>query len=284
MPTSSRAKPPSGWKTREVVPGERSSRDCGCGAAGVIRILPSRGRCPPPQPTAEVADNLAVCGCLPSHSRRLPFETMCGGAARQRAGAGADGPRRLPEQGTPHLTGDCPASRMVVMASGARSRRRGTSAAGTASALLSLLPLLLLQLPGGFALLLHEHDDHYHAHVLRGDDVAMAPAGGAPWHDTRHARTPAPTSAGGDDQIRLQLDEPGQTLIVLTGVFPPSAVCNGAGPSFHRQPPASSVPFWADARPDETPPGSISPRFHLLGPSGRTGAGAALLRNHALLL
>ncbi len=176
---------------------------------------------------------------------------------------------------------------MAAMEGRASSTRKGTGKAGTVLALVSLLPLLVLQMPGGFALLLHEHDDYHHAHVLPAAQVALAMAGDSLWHETRYAGA-APRSTGErPDRIRFDLDGSRPTVIVFAfaDVAARDNARHAGGPSLHRHALWTGAPCSGDAWRDGMPaPPILRCGSHVHAPVGRTGAWATLLRNHALLL
>ncbi len=174
---------------------------------------------------------------------------------------------------------------MVPMFGRATSRCQVTCRMGWLLALLSLLPLLVLQPLSARAMVLHDHDDGDHLHFLSGEETAQYVSGESGWHAERQGDFEAGCAHHVDSGGPLETNVFLGTLIVLNTLDAYRVQARGSAvqtiPSVVR----ADIPRWQmpscwDVAQTLSPP----PRWQNHFVSRRAGIAAILLRNHAILL
>ena len=185
------------------------------------------------------------------------------------------------------LTGSRTVGIMVAMVFRATTRDRGTFALGRLVSLLSLLPLLVFQPLGGLGVVLHDHDDCDHSHLLSTEQIAQFMLGESRWHAEHYGDIepghPVPQHC--DQAGPLETDGSPDTLIVLRDSDACRVHVRGSTVQATQLVANVDAPCWQiSAFRDVEQWSSPSPRGENHCYSGRAGVAAVLLRNHALLL
>ena len=156
---------------------------------------------------------------------------------------------------------------------------------GRLLALLSLLPLLVLQPLGALAMVLHDHDEGDHLHFISGEAAAQYVSGERGWHAERHGDLEAGCAHQVDRGGLLETNRFPGTLIVLNTSDAYRVYARGSAVQTTPSVARAEIPRWQmpscwDVAQTLSPP----PRWQNHFVSRRAGIAAILLRNHALLL
>ncbi len=156
---------------------------------------------------------------------------------------------------------------------------------GRLLALLSLLPLLVLQPLSARAMVLHDHDDGDHLHFLSGEETAHYVSGESGWHAERQGDFEAGRAHHVDRGGPLETNRFLGTLIVLNTSDAYRVHARGSAVQTTPSVVRADIPRWQmlscwDVAQTPSPP----PRWQNHCVSRRAGIAAILLRNHALLL
>ena len=152
-------------------------------------------------------------------------------------------------------------------------------------ALLSLLPLLVLQPFSARAMVLHDHDHGDHVHFLSGEETAQYVSGERGWHAQRQGDLEAGCAHHVDRGGPLETNRFPSTLIVLNTSDAYRVHVKGSAVQTTPSVVRVDIPRWQmpscwDVAQAPSPP----PRWQNHCLSRRAGIAAILLRNHALLL
>ena len=174
---------------------------------------------------------------------------------------------------------------MVPMVGRATSGCQVTCRLGRLLALLSLLPLLVLQPFGGLGIVVHDHDDRDHSHFLSWEQIAQFTSGESGWHGDRHGDPEAGCADHVDRGGPLETNRFLGTLIVLNTSDAYRVHVKGSAVQTTPFVRPVDIPRWQmpscrDVAQTLSPP----PRWQNHRVSRRAGVAAILLRNHALLL